>query len=178
MVSSVAGLLLQAVSTANAQISAGKIVFKFFIVLFICCKNSCFYNNCQNKGKEFWIADCARLTGRAGILDGKAGFLAFSKDLYFYSMPPIKFDWDAGNEMKNATKHKVLKEEAESVFNDERKIVAYDHKHSSEEMRFECLGKSLNNRILRVTFVTRTGTVRIVSARPASVKEKKRYETQ
>ena len=93
-------------------------------------------------------------------------------------MPPIKFDWDAGNEMKNVTKHKVSKEEAESVFGDDKKIVAYDHKHSTDEMRFECLGKSLKNRILRVTFVTRVGAVRIVSARPASEREKKRYETQ
>ena len=93
-------------------------------------------------------------------------------------MPPIKFDWDAGNEMKNATKHNVLKEEAESVFDDEKKIVAYDSKHSTDEMRFECLGKSLKNRILRVTFVTRTGAVRIISARPASIKERNRYETQ
>lgn len=93
-------------------------------------------------------------------------------------MPPIIFDWDAGNGMKNVTKHKILKEEAESVFSDEKKLVAYDYKHSAGEMRFECLGKSLNKRILRVTFVTRTGMVRIISARPASEKEKKRYETQ
>ncbi len=93
-------------------------------------------------------------------------------------MPPIVFDWDEGNEMKNVTKHQISTEEAESIFSDERKLVGYDHKHSAQEMRFECLGVSLNKRILRVTFVTRTGKVRIISARPASEKEKKRYENQ
>ena len=93
-------------------------------------------------------------------------------------MAPIIFDWDEGNQTKNVTKHNISNTEAESVFVDDKKLIGYDYKHSAEEMRFECIGKSLNNRILRVTFVTRSAAIRVISARVASEKEKKRYEKQ
>ena len=88
------------------------------------------------------------------------------------------FDWDTGNEMKNITKHRIDNDESESVFADKSKLVLYDKKHGQDEVRFYCIGRSLHNRILRVTFTTRRGKIRIISSRPASAKEKHQYEIQ
>jgi uncharacterized DUF497 family protein len=93
-------------------------------------------------------------------------------------MTPIEFDWDSGNMIKNVTKHRVTNSEAESVFDDPDKLIAYDNKHSALEIRFDCIGTSLDNRILRITFVTRSGKVGIISARNASQKEKSKYKSQ
>lgn len=93
-------------------------------------------------------------------------------------MAPIEFDWDSGNLHKSVTKHRVTNREAESVFYDANKLIGYDNKHSALEVRFDCLGISLHNRLLRITFVTRSGKVRIISARNASQKEKSRYQSQ
>jgi uncharacterized DUF497 family protein len=90
-------------------------------------------------------------------------------------MVPIIFDWDTGNISKSVSKHKITNIEAESVFEDRYKMIGYDSRHSADELRFDCIGSSLNNRILRITFVTRSGKVRIISARNASKKEKGRY---
>jgi uncharacterized DUF497 family protein len=93
-------------------------------------------------------------------------------------MTPIEFDWDNGNMLKNVTRHRVTSTEAESVFNDQDKIIGYDNKHSAQEIRFDCIGMSLDNRVLRISFVTRSGKVSIISARNASQKEKSKYKSQ
>ncbi len=93
-------------------------------------------------------------------------------------MPPIVFEWDEGNISKSVTKHRITNSEAESVFADTKKIIGYDNKHSEDELRFDCIGTGLNNRILRITFVTRFGKIRIISARNASEKEKRKYKGQ
>ena len=87
----------------------------------------------------------------------------------------IIFDWDAGNMMKNITKHGISNIEAESVFGDDDKLIVFDKKHSGDEMRFYCIGKSLEERVLLITFTTRSTKIRIISARKANEKEKKQY---
>jgi len=87
----------------------------------------------------------------------------------------IIFDWDEGNMMKNITKHGISNVEAESVFRDVEKLIVYDKKHSGDEMRFYCIGKSLEDRMLLITFTTRNTKIRIISARQANEKERKRY---
>jgi uncharacterized DUF497 family protein len=93
-------------------------------------------------------------------------------------MAPIPFEWDDGNVTKSVTKHGITNLEAESVFEDINKLIGYDSRHSESELRFDCLGTSLNNRILRITFVTRSGKIRIISARNGSQKEKAKYKAQ
>jgi len=89
----------------------------------------------------------------------------------------IRF-WDDGNRGKNADKHDVSPAEAESVFFNDPLIVAEDEKHSGNEQRLNALGKTIENRLLHVTFTLRqNGTmVRVISARDMNRKERKIYE--
>ena len=87
------------------------------------------------------------------------------------------FDWDAGNGRKSANKHDVTQAEAESVFFNDPLIVLADTKHSAEEQRFNALGKTIENRLLHITFTLRqNGTqLRVISARDMHRKERKAY---
>ncbi len=58
-------------------------------------------------------------------------------------MPPIKFQWDRGNEDKNLTKHKITNQESETVFADANRKVKYDEKHSAKEIRYICIGTAI-----------------------------------
>ena len=88
----------------------------------------------------------------------------------------IVFQWDQWNAQKNEHKHGVSTTEAESVFFDPGYKLFEDVKHSSaREVRYVLYGKSLENRILMVSFTKRAGRIRIISARPASRKERDIY---
>ncbi len=89
----------------------------------------------------------------------------------------ITFDWDQWNLQKNESKHGVSRMEAESAFFDSGYRLFRDIKHSTaKEQRFILYGKSLEQRILMVGFTLRAGKVRIITARPASRKERDTYE--
>ena len=87
------------------------------------------------------------------------------------------FDWDAGNQGKNA-RHGVLDAEAEQVFFGQPLLVVEDPAHSTAEPRFNGLGTTLAGRGLHVTFTLRAeGTkIRIISARDMNRKERLFYE--
>jgi uncharacterized DUF497 family protein len=87
------------------------------------------------------------------------------------------FDWDKGNEQKNA-KHGVSTAEAEQVFLNEPLVVLNDVKHSDTEPRFHALGQTSEGRLLNVTFTIRTNRVRVISARDMHRKERAVYEQE
>lgn len=89
---------------------------------------------------------------------------------------PIIFEWDKENTNKNFSKHKVTNEETEQVFQDSLKLIVNDSLHSREENRFIVLGHTFNYRILSIAFTLRNNSVRVISARDASRKERKWYE--
>ena len=90
----------------------------------------------------------------------------------------MKFDWDQWNVQKNELKHGVSSKEAESAFFDPKYKLHRDIVHSNfREERFIFYGKSLEGRILMVGFTMRKGKIRIITARTASKKEKKYYES-
>ena len=93
-------------------------------------------------------------------------------------MPPIKFEYDSGNILKSEVKHGITNVEAESIFEDEKKLVFYDYKHSADEIRYICLGKSFMGRILYIVYHHRKSKVRIISVRVAGDKNKNLYESQ
>ena len=67
--------------------------------------------------------------------------------------------------------------EVESAFFDKGYRLFRDNKHSSShEERFIMFAKSLENRVLMVGFTHRAGKVRVITARPASRKERLLYE--
>ena len=94
-------------------------------------------------------------------------------------MRELAFDWDQWNLQKNEVKHGVSRLEAESVFFDEAHKIFVDIKHSvASEKRFIIYGRSLENRVLMIGFTLRSGLVRIITARPASKKEREVYESK
>jgi hypothetical protein len=80
----------------------------------------------------------------------------------------VRFEWDAGNEVKSYTKHGVSREEAESAFQDGGRLDFADPLHSTAENRFVTLGQSTRPRILFIAWTLRRDVVRVISARPAS----------
>ena len=89
----------------------------------------------------------------------------------------IDFEWDSSKAASNQEKHKVSFDEARSVFFDEYAQQFYDYESSDEEDRFLMLGKSAKSRILMVVHCERDNgeTIRIISARKATAKERKFY---
>ncbi len=88
----------------------------------------------------------------------------------------VEFEWDFGNDTKSYTKHGVSCLEAESVFQDKARSDYLDPLHSSVESRFLTIGMSSRPRILLLAWTLRRKKVRIISARPASKKERGLYE--
>lgn len=91
----------------------------------------------------------------------------------------IVFDWDQWNLQKNEMKHGVARDEAESVFLDPHHCVFEDERHSTgTEKRYIYFGIGMLQRVLMVGFTIRQGKIRIITARPASKKERGVYEEQ
>jgi len=90
------------------------------------------------------------------------------------------FDWDAGNERKNAERHQVNQAEAEQVFFNQPLLILQDRKHSQQEARYHALGQSDAARLLHITFTLRSDDtlVRIISVRDMHRKERVFYDRQ
>ncbi len=87
------------------------------------------------------------------------------------------FEWDERKAKQNIRKHGVSFEEAATVFGDQFSITIYDPLHSEDEDRFVILGMSSKNRLLVVVHTERGDKIRIISARKATKKERKQYES-
>lgn len=88
----------------------------------------------------------------------------------------VRFEWDDANNVKNYTKHGVSCEEAESVFQDVSRFDYHDPLRPQTEKRYVTLGRSNRPRILLIAWTLRGEYVRVISARPASRRERKIYE--
>ena len=67
--------------------------------------------------------------------------------------------------------------EAMSVFGDPLEVTISDVTHSEGEFRFLSLGTSEAGRLLVVAYTERQGRIRIISAREATPKERRDYES-
>ena len=87
------------------------------------------------------------------------------------------FDWDDGNTRKN-DKHGVAQAQAEEVFFNQPLLMLEDLLHRDQEARYHALGKTLEGRLLHVTFTLRGGgtLIRVISARDMHRKERSVYE--
>jgi uncharacterized DUF497 family protein len=90
------------------------------------------------------------------------------------------FSWDAQKAIANYEKHGVPFEEASTVFSDPDALDWEDLDHSQNETRFKRLGRSITHRILLVVYTVRKvkygkETIRIISARQSSRKERQAY---
>lgn len=88
-------------------------------------------------------------------------------------------EWDDQKARINEAKHGVSFDEATSCFHDLFAMESFDVEHSLDEDRFMIMGTSERKRLLVVAFTLRDhGTIRIISAREASRKERMAYEEQ
>ena len=85
------------------------------------------------------------------------------------------FEWDKGNIEKNWKKHRVSQKESEQAFFNLSRIVIKAKRQSRTEKRYLLLGKTTNRRELSVIFTIRNKTIRVISARPMSRKERRIY---
>jgi len=87
------------------------------------------------------------------------------------------FEWDDANAFKSLVKHGVSQQEIEQVFVNAPLLLFEDDEHSQSERRFHAYGKTHAGRLLQVSFTLRNSEklVRVISARPMSKKERKRY---
>jgi hypothetical protein len=92
------------------------------------------------------------------------------------------FESDPAKAATNIKKHKkkdgvgLSFEEASEVFNDEWAIEEFDENNSTiEESRFIVIGRVKSQLIVVVVYTPRNGKRRIISARPATSRERKVY---
>jgi hypothetical protein len=92
------------------------------------------------------------------------------------------FDWDPRKAQSNRRKHGVSFEEAATTFLDPEGLDGEDLEHSEIESRRLLLAKGSLGRVLLIAYTTRRSDneeiTRIISARRASRKERKRYEVE
>ncbi|MBW4526492.1 MAG: BrnT family toxin [Phormidium tanganyikae FI6-MK23] len=88
----------------------------------------------------------------------------------------MEFEWDQSKAASNLKKHSVSFEEAETVFDNPLAVIFDDEAHSIDEQREIIIGHSQQNRLLLVSFTQRSSSIRIISARLATRKEREDYE--
>jgi uncharacterized protein len=88
----------------------------------------------------------------------------------------LDFEWDEKKARANKKKHGVSFDEAATVFGDPLALTIPDPEHSEDEEHFITMGNSAAGRLLVVVAVDRDDKTRIISARPASRRERKDYE--
>ena len=88
----------------------------------------------------------------------------------------LRFEWDPRKAASNLRKHGVSFQEASTVFSDPLSLTIADPDHSDDEERWMILGQSNRLRLLVVAHTDDGNTVRIISARLAEPRERRRYE--
>ena len=88
----------------------------------------------------------------------------------------MKFTWDSTKAAENLGKHGVGFREAATVFDDPLSTTFPDTDHSKGERRFLIIGLSALGRVLVVSHTDTGDTIRIISARATTRREKRFYE--
>jgi len=93
-----------------------------------------------------------------------------------YRFGELEFSWDERKAAQNARRHGVRFEEAATAFVDPLGRVYDDPDHSEAEARFILVGHSLADRLLLVVHAEKGDTIRIISARRPTPRERAEYE--
>jgi uncharacterized DUF497 family protein len=86
----------------------------------------------------------------------------------------VGFEWDPRKARANLRKHGVDFADATAVFDDPLGITISDEE--AEERRFVTVGADATGSLLVVVYAWRNGRIRIISARGATPRERRRYE--
>jgi uncharacterized DUF497 family protein len=89
----------------------------------------------------------------------------------------MEFEWDVAKAESSVKKHGVSFAEAMTVFGDPLEVTIPDPDHSGGEFRFLSMGFSGQHRLLVVAYTERDGCIRLISAREAAPKERRRYDS-
>ena len=84
------------------------------------------------------------------------------------------YEWDSVKAKSNYMKHAVHFADAVSVFDDNTALTIEDD-HSGED-RYVTIGMDAFGRVLVVVFTWRGETIRIISARKATKRERRQYD--
>ena len=90
----------------------------------------------------------------------------------------MEFEWDPEKAEENLRSHGVAFTEAQTVFGDPLEVTIPDPDHSDGELRFLSLGRSEADRLLVVSYTERGSRVRVISAREATPRERRDYESE
>ena len=85
-----------------------------------------------------------------------------------------QFEWDSNKNKNNRKKHHIDFEDARDVFNSPI-IIKEDNRKDYGEIREIGIGKLNKNIIVVIIFTIRNNKVRLISARMANKKERKKY---
>ncbi|MGH8530955.1 MAG: BrnT family toxin [Nevskiales bacterium] len=88
----------------------------------------------------------------------------------------MNFVWGPTKAEANLKKHGVSFEEASTVFLDVLSATGADPDHSMGEERWITFGVSKEGRFLVVSHTDEADSVRLISARPGTARERKLYE--
>jgi len=88
----------------------------------------------------------------------------------------VRFEWDPAKAASNRRKHDVAFEEAAECFEDPLALVLDEHRHPE---RLILIGQSKRQRLVFTVYAEKTtATIRIISARLATHRERRRYEEE
>jgi uncharacterized protein len=88
----------------------------------------------------------------------------------------VQFEYDPNKAAENLRKHRVSFADAEGVFGDPLAITLEDP-DAEGESRFVAVGLGSAGELLAVAYSVREDKLRLISARRATRKERKRYES-
>lgn len=83
--------------------------------------------------------------------------------------------WDGDKAKSNLQKHGIFFADAVLVLDDPYAITTSDHESDPQEERFVTVGSDIYGRVLVVVYTYRHDDIRIISARPATPREREQY---
>ena len=86
----------------------------------------------------------------------------------------VSFEWDEAKRRENLRKHHIEFADAATALSDDEALTLPDE-DADEEDRFITIGADLFGRILVVVYTWRGDTIRLISARKATPRERKQY---
>ena len=90
----------------------------------------------------------------------------------------LLFEWDRKKAERNLKVHGVSFDEASTAFHDPLSSAIGDPLHSEDEERYVLLGRSHRGRLVVVVHTERGDRIRLISARLATNRERKKYEEE
>jgi uncharacterized DUF497 family protein len=90
----------------------------------------------------------------------------------------VRFEWDPVKARANLRRHGVSFWTAREAFGDKLRTIVVDPTHAWAEERWRLVGYTRDGRLLVVTFTRRRRTIRIISARRATKRERHDHENR